>query len=75
MVLLFELIYHNLNMFLFCCGEDKTQEIYSVKNKNLRNSKAMTFNQIDDKTAESFLSHMQVFKVKKSDYRELVQQY
>jgi len=43
-----------------------------VRNKKVRNSHVATFNQIDDKTARSFLSHMQVFKVKQSDYTALV---
>lgn len=62
-------------MFLFCCGESQNQEVYRVRNKKLRNSQVATFNQIDDKTARSFLPHMQVLKVKKSDYPALVQQY
>ena len=59
----------------FCCGDNKNQEIYTVKNKKVRNSTVATYDEIDDKTAKSFLSHMQVLKIKRSDYRELVEQF
>jgi hypothetical protein len=41
----------------------------------MRNSQTISLNEIDYKTARSFLSHIQVFKVKQSDYQELVNQY
>lgn len=53
----------------FCCGDNKNQEVYTVKNKKIRNSTVATFQEIDDKTAKTFLSHMQVLKIKRSDYR------
>jgi hypothetical protein len=62
-------------MFLFCCGENRNQEVYQVRNKKARNSQTLTFDQIDKATASSFLPHMQVIKIKRSDYPELVQQY
>lgn len=62
-------------MFLFCCGQQENQEVYRVRNKKFSNSQVVTFNQIDDKTARSFLPHMQVLKVKQSDYNALVEQY
>jgi hypothetical protein len=46
-----------------------------VRNKKASGSQVATFNQIDDQTARSFLPHMQVLKIKQSDYNALVQQY
>lgn len=63
---------YNLNRMFFCCGESQIQEVYRVRNKKIRNSQIATFDQIDQKTARSFLPHMQVFKVKQSDYNALV---
>lgn len=59
----------------FCCGERESAEVYRVRNKKIRNSQVASFEQIDEKTARSFLPHMQVFKVKQSDYNALVEQY
>lgn len=53
-------------MFSFCCGESKKDKYYLVHNRNNRNSKAETYNEIDEKQARSFLPHMQILKVKQS---------
>lgn len=49
------------------------KEVYEVTTKNNNNTKKVTYTEIDHQ--KSFHSSVQILKIKKSDYRDLVSQY